>query len=202
MAPKKSSVNGFSLYMSETKQNLAKQGIKMSMAEMPNYCKKGWEEMSTEKKDNYRVKAKKMKNKISTDKYTSIGEKVEDVKRKSEESKSQSEAMYLYIEELVRVEPAIYYLPRHKFILIHINPYTCESEGFYFPAEISMAEFSLEKGLIRNLHQLVGFDQNRTNAPDACTADLNSHAANNHLIKVYSKLPKNYTEVLLKIIGK
>lgn len=202
MAPKKSSVNGFSLYMSEIKQQLAKQGIKMNMSEMPNYCKKGWEEMSTEKKKSYRTEAKKKKNGGCIEKYTSIGEKVEDVKRQFEESKSQSDAMYSYIEVLVRMEPARQFLPKHKFILIHVNSYTCESEGFYFPAEISMAEFSLESGLIRHLHQLVGFDQIRANAPDACTADINTHAQNNHLINVYSKLSTNYTAILLKIIGK
>lgn len=202
MAPKKNVVNGFSLYMSEIKQTLAKRGIKMSMAEMPNYCKKDWEKMSAEKKEHYKVKAKNMKNEVVIEKYTCVGEKIEDVKKRSEENKSQSDAMYLYIEELIRVQPTNYYLPKHKFILIHINPYTCDKEGFYFPAEISMAEFSLERGLIRHFHQLVGFDPIRTQAPGAPSADINTHAINNHKIGPFVKLSCNYTEILLKIIGK
>jgi len=202
MAPKKNVVNGFSLFMSETKQMLAKRGMNISMADMPDYCKKDWEEMPAEKKEYFRKKAKKMKNGVGTDKYTSVGEKVEDVKRQSEENKSQSDAMYLYIEELIRVHPPSYYLPKHKFILIHVNPYTCDTEGFYFPAEISMAEFSLERGLIRIFHQLIGFDPIRTQAPGAPSGDINTHAKNNHQIGPFVKLSCQYTEILLKIIGK
>lgn len=202
MAPKKKPMNAFAMYMSETQQILAKQGIKMSMSEMPDYCKKDWENMSVEKKDEYKAKAKKIKKDGSCEKYTSIGEKVKDIKKQSEDNKSQANTMYLYIEELVRVHPANYYLPRQKFILIHINPYTCEKEGFYFPAEISMVEFSLDRGLTRTFHQLLGFDKVRTKAPPAPTADINNHAKNNHLIDTFSKFPNNYTEVLLKIIGK
>ncbi|XP_029345597.1 protein maelstrom homolog [Acyrthosiphon pisum] len=113
----------------------------------------------------------------------------------------KTNAMYSYIDVLLSMQPASYYLPKQKFILIHINPYTCEKEGFYFPAEISMAEFSLEKGLIRMFHQLVGFDQVKTNAPRAPTADINNHAANNHKINVFSMFPNNYSEILLKMIG-
>lgn len=202
MAPKKNMVNGFALYMSETKEMLAKSGIKMSMTDMPEYCKKHWEEMPAEKKEQFKVKAKQMKSSTSTIKYTSLGEKVEDVKRQAIENKLQSDTMYLYIEELIRVQPPSYYLPKQKFILIHINPYTCDKEGFYFPAEISMAEFSLEKGLIRIFHQLIGFDANRTQAPGASSADISIHAKNNHKIGPFVKLSCQYTNILLKIIGK
>lgn len=202
MAPKKKTFNGFSVFMMETQQTLAKQGIKMSMADMPAYCTKDWETMSDQMKEKYKAKGKQMKYDTKIGKYTSIGEKVEDVQRQSEDSKSQTMAMYSYIEELVRIHPVSYYLPKNKFILIHINPYTCEKEQFYFPAEITMAEFSLENGLIRIFHQLIGFDKIRTKAPPAPTADINNHAKNNHQIDSFSKLPTNYTEVLLKIVGK
>jgi len=200
MAPKKNP-NGFALFMSETKETLWKRGIKMNMGDMPDYCKNDWIEMSADRKDNYKMKAKKLK-KMNMDTYTSIGEKVEDVKRQVQENKLQSNAMYLYIEELVRVKPAYYYLPKQKFILIHINPYTSKDEGFYFPAEISMAEFSLERGLIRIFHQLVGFDSIKTKAPEATTADINIHSKYNHQIGPYVKLSCNYKEILLKVIGK
>lgn len=202
MSPKKKSRNGFSVYMTDIQEKLAKQGIKMKFADMPNYCTKDWNEMSDELKEIYKERGKKIKD-VPVVKYTSTGEKVEDIKKQSKEIKSQSDAMYSYIEELVRVHPASsHYLPKQKFILIHVNPYTCENEGFYFPAEITMAEFSLERGLIRIFHQLVGFDKIRTNAPPAPTADINNHAKNNHLIDTFSKLPFNYTSILLKIIGK
>lgn len=202
MAPKKKTYNGFSVYMIEIQQELAKQGIKMSMSDMPDYCKKDWEIMSDEKKLQYKAKGKKMKNEIIVGKYTSIGEKVEDVKKQSEDSKFQTNAMYSYIEELVRVDTAGYYLSKQKLIFIHINPYACEKEGFYFPAEISMAEFSLERGLIRVFHEVIGLDKQRANAPPAPTADINTHAKNNHQITLFYKFPINYTEILLKIIGK
>lgn len=202
MAPKKKIINPFYVYMVETQQKLASEGKKISMADMPAICQKAWEDMPDHLKGSYKKKAKDMKNDSTMSKYTSIGEKVEDIQKISNESKSQTNTMYLYIEELIRMAPASHYLPRQKFIFIHINSYTCEKEGFYFPAEISMAEFSLEKGLIRMFHQLIGFDQVRTNAPRAPTADINNHAANNHQINVYSKFSNNYTEILLKIIGK
>lgn len=203
MAPKKKCLNGFSVYMTDIQQKLAKQGIKMKLADMPDYCTKDWEEMPNELKEIYKVRGKKIKKEVPIVKYTSTGEKVEDIKKRSKETKSQSDAMYLYIEELVRVQlDSSHYLPKQKFILIHVNPYTCENEGFYFPAEITMAEFSLERGLIRIFHQLIGFDKVRTNAPPAPMADINNHAKNNHLIDTFSKLPFNYTSILLKIIGK
>jgi len=202
MAPKKKVYNGYSVFMMETRQKLINHGVKVSMADMSEYCKKDWDAMSDEMKDKYKKKGKEMKNQAKVGKYTSIGENIEDVKKQSDESKSQTVAMYTYIDVLLSIKPTSYYLPKQKFILIHINPYTCEKEGFYFPAEISMAEFSLEKGLIRMFHQLVGFDQVRTNAPKAPTADINNHAANNHKINVFSMFPNNYSEILLKMIGK
>lgn len=201
MAPKKKCINGFSLFMSETQQELAKKGIKMSMSDMPDYCKKDWEQMPDHMKEMYKARGKKMKKEINATKYTSIGEKVDDIRQQSKDIKSETDAMYLYIEELVRVDPTSHYLPKQKFILIHVNPYACENEGFFFPAEISMAEFSLERGLIRTFHQLVGFDKDRTNAPPAPTADINSHAENNHLITSYSKFPTTYKDIYLKIVG-
>lgn len=201
MAPKKKGLNGFAVFMTETRQELLKKGIQINMSEMPNYCKKDWEQMSDDMKQMYKSRGKEMgKQKIV--KYTSIGEEVNEIKKQLENVKSQSNAMYSYIEELVCMHPTKYFLPKQKFILIHVNSYTCESEGFYFPAEISMAEFSLERGLTRVFHQLIGFDQVRTNAPIAPAADINNHAKNNHLINSYTKLPNNYTDILLKIIGK
>lgn len=204
MAPKKISNNGFALYMMKVKSDLARKGIHKTMPEMADYCSGGWNKMSSEDKAKFKAESKKMNNEVCEVKYTSIGEKVEDVQRQSEEIRAQSDAMYHYIEELVRVAPANQYLQKHKFILIHINPYSCESEGFYFPAEITMAEFSLEKGLIRIYHQLLGFDKRRTKAPDASAAEISNHAKNYHLITPYlnTKLPNNYSEILLKIIGK
>ncbi|KAL4083257.1 hypothetical protein QTP88_028587 [Uroleucon formosanum] len=201
MAPKKKTYNGYAMFMVETRQKFLSQGTRVSMAEMSEYCKRDWENMSDEMKESYKAKAKMMKNEGKAGKYTSIGENVEDVVKQSDDSKTQTNAMYAYIDVLLDMQPASHYLPKQKFILIHINSYTCEREGFYFPAEISMAEFSLEKGLIRMFHQLIGFDKVRTNAPQAPTADINNHAANSHKIDVFSMFPNNYTEVLLKMIG-
>ncbi|XP_025203566.1 protein maelstrom 2-like [Melanaphis sacchari] len=200
MAPKKKT-SAFLVFMAETQQSLLNQGIKVNMANMSKYCKTDWEKMPDQMKEKYKIKAKNMKGNEKAAKFTSIGEKVEDIQKQSVDSKLQANAMYEYIKELLDMQPSSYYLPKQKFILIHINPYTCEKEGFYFPAEISMAEFSLEKGLIRFFHKLIGFDQIRTSAPKASTGDINSHAANNHMINVFSILPNNYTEILLKIIG-
>ncbi|XP_060874198.1 protein maelstrom homolog [Metopolophium dirhodum] len=201
MAPKKKVYNGYSVFMMETQQKLINQGVKVSMADMSEYCKKDWEDMPDEMKEKYKIKGKKMKSEAKVVKYTSIGENIEFVKKQSDESESQKNDMYVHINVMLSLQPASYYLPKQKFIFIHINSYTCEKEGFYFPAEISMAEFSLEKGLIRMFHQLVGFDQVRTNAPRAPTADINNHADNNHKINVFSMFPDNYSEILLKMIG-
>lgn len=201
MAPKKKVYNGFSVFMKETQQKLANQGKNVPLSCMPDFCKKEWDEMSDGMKAKYKERSKQLKKADKIEKYTSIGEKVEDVKKQSEDSKIQTDVMYSYIEEMVRVNSANYFLSKQKFILIHVNPYACEKEGFYFPAEISMAEFSLENGLIRIFHQLIGFDKNRTKAPIAPTADINTHAKNNHLINTFSRLPNNYTKILLKIIG-
>lgn len=202
MAPKKKTFNAFSVYMSETRETLAQKGIRMTMADMADYCKKDWEGMSESMKEKYKARSKIMKNGAKVEKYTTLGENVKDVQKKVDDSKLQTEAMYCYIEELVRVHPDKLFLPKQTFILIYVNPYVSEKEGFYFPAEITMAEFSLEKGLIRYLHQLIGYDATKAKAPIACAADIISHAKNNHLIDIYSKLSTNYTNFLLKIIGK
>jgi len=201
MAPKRKAVNGYSVFMMETRQKLMSQGAKVCMADMSEYCKEDWENMSAQKKEEYKMKGKMMKNKGKVTKYTSLGENVEDAKKRIEDNNSIESDMYPpYIDALLDVQPAN--LPKQKFILIHINSYTSEQDSFYFPAEICMAEFSLEKGLIRMFHQLVGFDRVRTNSPRACSADINEHAANNHKINIFSEFPTNYTELLLKVIGK
>jgi len=202
MAPKKKVINAYSVYMTEIQQTLFNQGIKLSMPEMSVYCKEDWENMSDEMKEKYKIQAKILKSGEKKSKFTSIGENVVDVQKQSVDTIFQANAMYEYIKELLDMQPSNYYLPKQTFIVIHINPYTSEKEGFYFPAEISMAEFSLEKGLIRIFHQLIGFDKVRTSAPIACTGDINNHAANNHKINVFLMFPNNYTKILLKIIGK
>uniref|UniRef100_A0A2S2NS65 Protein maelstrom n=1 Tax=Schizaphis graminum TaxID=13262 RepID=A0A2S2NS65_SCHGA len=201
MAPKKKTINAYAVFMTETQQKLSSKGVKVSLADMSEYCKKDWENMPDQMKEKYKIKAKNMKGEEKAAKFTSIGEKIDDVQKQSDDTKFQANAMYAYIKELLDMQPSNFYLPKQTFILIHINPYTCEKEGFYFPAEISLAEFSLEKGLIRIFHQLIGFDQTRAKAPKASTGDINMHAANNHKINVFSMFPNNYTEILLKIIG-
>lgn len=202
MAQKKTVFNGFSVYMLETQQMLAKQGIKMKMCDMAEFCKKDWEKMPDHMKNNYKKKGKNMKQENNIKNYTTIGENVKDVKKQSDDIKIHADAMYHYIEELVHMDPPRYCIPKTKFILIHINSYTIYSEEFFFPAEITMAEFSLEKGLIRIFHQLLGFDKTRTFSPIAPTADINNHAKNNHQITTFFKLPNNYKETFFKMIGK
>jgi len=202
MAPKKKSINGYLVFMMETRQKLIKQGAKLRLCDMSEYCKKDWEDMPDDMKEEYRRKSKKMNNDSKEGKYTSIGENILDVQKRLDNFKLQRNAMYSYIDKLFDMQPASQYLLKQKFILIHINSYTSDSDFFYFPAEISMAEFSLEKGLIRMFHKIMGFDKVRTNAPLASAADIIKHADCNHKLDVFSKFPKNYTEVLLQMIGK
>lgn len=199
MASKKKTINGYSLYMTETQKKLSTQGIPMSMAALATYCKSDWEKMPEEMKEKYKARAKQMKHSCKVEKMTSTGEKVNDVVNRDRESSAQFNAMYSYIEELVKLR--LDYLSKQTFIFIHVNSYSCEKENFYFPAEIAMVEFSLERGLIRRYHKLIGFDKIRTKAPPAPSADINMHAKANHQIDTFAKLSVNYTDVLLKIIG-
>lgn len=199
MPPKKKVFNGYAMFMSETQKKLHNQGQNMSMSAMAEYCKKDWEQMSQQMKDKYKAKAKEMKLSSKIEKMTSVGENVDDVLSQNKKNDLQFSTMYSYIEELVRLDRD--FLSKQTFIFIHVNSYVCEKENFFFPCEISMAEYSLHKGLIRRFHQLVGFDKKRTNAPPAPTADINAHAKANHRITTFEKLPNNYTDVLLKIIG-
>lgn len=203
MAPKKKSINAFFVYMLETKQSLANQGIKMSMSDMPKYCQQEWEQMPDNIKNEYKTKAKNMKN-GNLDKYTSIGEKIEEVKKESESCSVFADTMYHYIEELVHIKDPRYFFPKQKFIFMHINSYSCESDDFYFPAEISLAEFSLEKGIMRNIHELLGFNKTKTFAPVASVGDINNHAKNNHRIDIFGTgyLPTDYTAIFLRLISK
>lgn len=202
MAHKKKKLNGFAVYMLETQQILANQGIKMSMASMTVYCKNDWDEMPHDMKNEYKTKSKTMDKEVRLGKYTSTGENVDNIKKQSNDCKIQSDVMYNYIEELVHIDPPRYFIPKTKFILIQINSYTCEKDEFFFPAEVTMAEFSLEKGLTRFFHQLLGFDKAKTCAPVASSADINHHARYNHQISTFYKLPNNYKETFLKLIGK
>ncbi|VVC36836.1 Hypothetical protein CINCED_3A011217 [Cinara cedri] len=201
MAPKKKPMNAFGMYMLETQQLLSNRGIKMSMADMPSHCKENWEKMPDHIKGQYKVKAKNALNGRKIDKYTNIGEKIEDVQRESENVKLLANAMYHYIEELVQMDPPFYFLPKQKFIFIFVNSYCCENESFHFPAEVTMVEFSLERGLIRIIHELLGFDKIKTSAPVAPTADINLHAKNNHHITTFTKLPINYKATFFKLIS-
>ncbi|XP_050535582.1 protein maelstrom homolog isoform X2 [Daktulosphaira vitifoliae] len=199
MAPKKKVINAYSIFMTETQKKLAAQGIPMSMAGLATYCKSDWEKMPEQIKAKYKARAKEIKHSYKAEKMTSTGEKVNDVISRDRENNAQFNAMYSYIEELVKLH--LDYLSKQTFIFIHVNSYSCEKENFYFPAEIAMVEFSLERGLIRRFHQLIGFDKIRTKAPPAPSADINMHAKANHKIDTFTRLPNNYTDVLLKIIG-
>lgn len=109
--------------------------------------------------------------------------------------------MYSFIEKMVRREPARLLLPIQKFIFIHVNTYTDGKSGFHFPAEITAAEFSLEKGLIRIFHKLVGLDQIKTNSPPFCMSDIKQHAEKNNKINPFSNFPIDYKTILLKLLS-
>lgn len=198
MAPKKNSISAFLIYMTEIQKSLAGQGIKKSMSDMPNYCHAGWEKMPYHIKDEYKIKAKQMKRK----KFENLTSLRRDEEDGTPNNQCFSVSMYSYIGEIVSQKPTRHFIPKHNFILIHINSYSCEKDSFYFPAEITLAEFSLEKGLIRMCHELLGFDKIKTFAPMAPTADINIHAKNNHHITTFKTLPSDYKSAFLKLISK
>lgn len=43
-----------------------------------------------------------------------------------------------------------------KFILLHVNCHSHNSEQYYFPAEIAALEFNLRNGIDRTYHQMIG----------------------------------------------
>lgn len=198
MAPKKNVISAFLVYMFETQKLLAEQGIKKDINDMSEYCQKDWDKMPDCDKHDYKIKA----NKIKSDRLQwSIGHgKNVDVTKDTERSKLLANAMYSYIEELVRMEPTIRFTPKQKIIFVHINSYSCEKNHYYFPAEITLTEFSLENGFIRSFHELLSFD--KTVATLAQTADINIHAKHNHRITTFETLPSDYKATFFKLISK
>lgn len=115
---------------------------------------------------------------------------------------SKKEEMYREIEKLVRKEPARLLLHIQKFVFLHINTYTDGKSRFHFPAEITAAEFSLEKGLTRIFHTLVGLDQIKTNLQPFCMSDIKRHAEKKNKINPFSNFSIDYKTILLKLLSK
>lgn len=114
----------------------------------------------------------------------------------------KKEEMYNFIEKMVRREPARLLLPIQKFIFIHVNTYTDGVSGFHFPAEITAAEFSLEKGLIRIFHKLVGLDQIKTNSMPFCMSKIKQHSETKNKMNPFSNFSIDYKTILLKLLSK
>ncbi|XP_014204498.1 protein maelstrom homolog isoform X2 [Copidosoma floridanum] len=92
-------------------------------------------------------------------KKTSVGESIEEIKRAEQESLRLMDNMKEYINTTVEESNKKKTLPEHKFYVIQVNYFYCrqleDNTLDYCPAEIGIAEFSLQHGVERVYHEII-----------------------------------------------
>lgn len=146
MPPKKQGNNGFyyfMLHLKDTKPHLYKNNQQAAEAAGPL-----WQEMSAEDRRPFENKARKSKTNEKI-RYTSSGQRVEVLQRQQEEEMRKVQEMKETIENTILTAVEAKTLPDKIFYFIHVN-YFCVYHKQYFPAEISLAKWSLSTGVTKD----------------------------------------------------
>ncbi|KAF6198786.1 hypothetical protein GE061_006808, partial [Apolygus lucorum] len=152
MAPKNKGRNGFYYFMQEVRQDEAARGKNMRMDEVQVIAGPLWEKLSVDEKEEYNRMAKEAKLRGAADderKFNSLGVSFAAVDGLEREQEEQEKIMKATIKTIV-MSSSPEALTRKPFYLCHVNYYYLVKGAdctTYQPAEIALAEFTLEDGL-------------------------------------------------------
>lgn len=189
MAPKKKGKNGFFYYMQELRQDEAARGNQIrSMDDLQLFASPRWDKLSVDEKEEFNRRAKEDKLKGAGDmerKYNSLGVSFAAVDGLEREQDEQEKIMKATIKSLaMSLSPEA--LTRKPFYLCHVNYYYLVKDSVgntYQPAEIALAEFTLEDGLIETRH----FVLSPGKIPLGMKADAQTWADKTHGIRLVDK---------------
>ncbi|KAK7082867.1 hypothetical protein SK128_026655 [Halocaridina rubra] len=148
---KKKQGNGFYFFMVEKKPELEKKlGRKIQMSEMPGLVDMEWKNLPSEQKLKYREMGGK--NLGTVEKLDCRGVPLSELRRQQKEKNQKTEDMKKDIANSVDFYRSGGALHRFNIYIANISYYVYTDEGHYTPAELSIAEFCFEKGIMREYH--------------------------------------------------
>ncbi|XP_037935532.1 protein maelstrom 1-like [Teleopsis dalmanni] len=146
--------NGFMVFTMEWKQ---RHGHGMSIAEATAMCGKKWEDMDEEARKPYQTKAKKQretsKAKPKQEPCCNTGDPLSVLLKEKEERENYVQQTKRNIESIVKKSQRSDRFTTDCYVVIAVNYFSKSLNGnIYVPAEISLAEFSLKRGIIKTYH--------------------------------------------------
>lgn len=191
--------NGYFCFMQEWKKREEKKGRRfpngMRDVQSDSACSDEWKNMPDDKKNYYKNMAKKDTSYLNKEKRTGQGYLLSDLEKQKLKEEAFMDNMNEYISTLINTAKMNQNIPQLKFYVIHMNHFYSrplnDNEIEYYPAEISIVEFSLEKGILRKYHQIVN---EKIQLGYSCAAK--SHSSGTHQIPINPGFGKSdYREI-------
>lgn len=105
--------------------------------------------MNAEDKRPYELKSKSNKNGQKLTKYTTTGHNIELLEKQNNDALKREQQLNDYIENIIKIGIETGNIADEVFHFIHINYFCfCNSERRYYPAEIAVARFTLQNGIL------------------------------------------------------
>lgn len=199
MGPKKKVVrNSYYFFMVEYKQKEEAKGriFPNGLKDVAVAADPEWKKLNPEERKRYETMAKQWKvdQRQTADKYTTLGTRYQAVDEKLRREEEEKKIMDQTIETEIASLQSKRALMEKKFYVIHVN-YYCQLDagnGVFIPAEISVVEFSLGSGVIREYHTFV-----KASIPSGYRYAAMSHSDETHEIPVdFDKGEKNPLKIL------
>ncbi|KAJ8681340.1 hypothetical protein QAD02_017127 [Eretmocerus hayati] len=203
MPKNKNKPNAFLFFMLDWKETEERKGRKfpngLKDVQSDPVCNELWKSMSDDEKFRYKLMEKSSKALPKQEKRTGVGESITELQKHQMKLQEFKDNMNEYISGLIRTakESSPEALQNLRFYVIHVNYFyhriledTIDPE--YYPAEIAIVEFSLEKGVTRVYNQLI-------NEPIKVgfSCDAKSHSSSTHAIPLNATFGKSdYREIL------
>ncbi|XP_075233657.1 germ-plasm component protein maelstrom [Lycorma delicatula] len=158
MGPKKKKQpprNGYYFLMLEHRRQEEERGRNITMKQASDEVKELWAGMAKTEKDYYNKMADEHKRLQNEEKYNTLGMSFSELGKMQLERERDKRIMDEIIRDTIRHLDKNTTLRTKVFHVIHIN-YYCETDTRHFiPAEIAIAKFNLEDGIIDTLHRYV-----------------------------------------------
>lgn len=154
----KAGKNGFYFFMLELQKQEALKGAQHSLPEISEIANPLWSDMTPEERKPYNDKALMSVSKNSEDntkKFTSLGISYAELDAEQRELDEARNLMIATIKNTVANLDIRTSLKTHTFIVCHANYFYKTDHHIYYPAEIALAAFSLELGVLGTLHFFV-----------------------------------------------
>lgn len=156
-----------------------------------------WNNLSLAERERYERMARENRNSCPETKLTNIGISYAQHRRAEQEKEEKQRQMNLEIETTVRNLDRAETLQKYCFYFAHVNFFCRTEKGEFFPCEIALAEFSLEKGIQRTYHSFI----NCGRLPIGFTFEAQTRSEETHRIE----LPpmkignKDYADILRRV---